>query len=126
MAEITIRQDGHQVLLVIDGRAHVLPHSVATMVGRALIEKGRAAEEIANAARIAADQALLIRIGAPIGLTSHPKIQAEAKKLAEHDRTLRRAIPSSTPALRGIESRGIVGSPQVIRGDAPGSDPCRR
>lgn len=108
--EVTIRQEGPKVLLLIDGRAVLdMPWDAAIEVGRAFIEQARKAEEVTKALSIAGDQALLIRLGVPIGLTSHPSIQAEAAELAQSDPELRRYLPG------GVKSKEVFGEPRVIR-----------
>lgn len=115
MREFTIRQDGQHVLLLVDGRlvGAPLPWDAALEIGRAIIEKARAAEEIAKVSGVISDQALLLRSGAPFGFTSHPAIQAEAAKEAQSNPKLRRALPG------GIKSQEQLGKPTVIRHPPP-------
>lgn len=105
--QVTVRAEGRRVLLVIDGRAITLPPKAARIVGRALLAKAGLAEEVEQHERIVRDGAILARIGAPIGLTSHPKLLEEVGKAAQFDRDLRRYLPG------GVKSKGIVGAPTI-------------
>jgi len=114
MREITARQDGPKVLLILKGFSArdvvaELPWNVALDVASALREKAKDAEEVAKAEGIIFDQALLIRTGAPIGLSSHPDIQAEAAREAVGNRQLRRCLPG------GVKSQEQFGRPTIIR-----------
>lgn len=84
------------------------PLSVARKIWALLTGAQRQAEEWAHAEQVAADAGLLLRTGAPIGLTDNPKIQDEAVKVARDDRTLRRALPG------GIKSTVVLGAPRVF------------
>lgn len=88
-------QDGLTVILEIDGKYHALPYSAAKLIGKELISVAAAAEEFANAAGLIQDQAILIKSGFPIGLTSNPKIIKEALKVAEDIK-----IPNAPPVTR--------------------------
>lgn len=114
MREITARQEGPKVLLIVKGFSvrdvvAELPWNVALDVARAIYEKAKDAEEVANAEGIVFDQALLIRMGARIGFSSHPGIQAEAAKEAVGNRELRRYLPG------GVKSQEQFGRPTIIR-----------
>lgn len=82
--------------------------SVARQIWTLFTGAARLAEEWASAEAIAADAAILARTGAPIGLTSHPAIQAEAKKIAEGDSNLRRYIPVASPRA------GVLSAPSIF------------
>ncbi len=84
------------------------PLSVARQIWTLFTGAARLAEEWASAEAVAMDAAIMARTGAPIGLTSHPKIQAEAKKLAEGDSQLRRYIPIASPRA------GVLSAPRVF------------
>lgn len=84
------------------------PVSVARQIWTLFVGAQRLAEEWAHADQIAADAGLLLRTGAPIGLTDNPQIQAESVKVARDDRTLRRALPG------GIKSTAVIGAPRVF------------
>lgn len=109
MTRITTRQDGPHVLLLVDGRLVAeMPWNAALDVSRAIHVKAKAAEEIAKAAGIIYDHAILMRHGFRFGLTSHPLLQGEAAKQAAWNRNLRRYIPG------GVRSEEMVGTPSLI------------
>ncbi len=104
----TVRQSGARVTLVLDGAwLGDLPWQAALELAEALRTQAKRAEEWEKASQIAADQAVLLRAGIPIGLTSHPVIQAEAAKIAAWDRDLRRYLPG------GVRSQSVVGAPSI-------------
>lgn len=112
MSEIRVIQNGARVLLLIDGkRVEGMPHHAAMQLSRALAGVAKLADEWDQAERIVADQALLMRAGAPFGLSDNPKIIAEARKQAELDRDLRRYLPR--PAIPAIASRETFGAPTI-------------
>lgn len=108
-----VRQEGTRVLFIVNGHGVEMSWQAAEKLGRALVSKARLAEELAKAEAIAADDAILLRAGFPLGLTNHPKIRAESRKLAEHDRNLRRYMPG------GIRSKVHFGAPTIIQGPPP-------
>lgn len=114
MQRIRIGQDGPNVIITIDGRAIEMPWNAALDVGKALIKKARAAEEIAKSEGLIFDQALLIRTGAPLGFSSHPDIQSEAAKEAAHNPQLRKYLPG------GVKATEQFGSPNVSRAERNG------
>lgn len=92
---ITIRQEGPNVLLIADGKlVSIMPWDAAQEVAKAMLSQAKKAEEIAKADSIIMDNAILLRAGVPIGLSSHPKIRDETKKEAVHNRDLRRYMPN--------------------------------
>lgn len=105
-----IRAEGDKVLLVLDGRlVATMPWQAAQEFARGITVKSKQAEEYAKAPQIITDQALLMRIGAKLGLTRNLRMLGDAKVLAETDRRLRTSIPS-------IRSSEKVGTPSVIGG----------
>jgi hypothetical protein len=107
---ISVRQEGDRVLLLKNGVLIAdLPWQAAIDLSGALRRKGVDAESHAKAERIIGDQALLIRSGAPFGLTSNPAMVREAVKEAQSNRMLRRYLPG------GIKSTAIVGQPTIIQ-----------
>lgn len=106
----TVRQNDERVLLIVNGQCILdLPWDGALEIGRALIAQGHRAEEIAKAAGVIYDQAILVRAGWPIGLAVDPRIREEAEKSAAWDSDLRRKMPG------GVRSTGSVGAPSVKR-----------
>jgi hypothetical protein len=110
MAHMSIRQDGTRVLILMNDKLVAsMPWDAALHVAAAIKAKALQAEEIAKAAQIAKDQAIVTRAGMPFGLTSHPKIQREAMKIAQFDREIRRSnLPS-------IGDQGVVGTPALVQ-----------
>jgi hypothetical protein len=109
VANAHIRADGDQVIITINGNETRLPYDVALAISRALESVGRAAEEVACREQIIMDQAIVLRAGAPFGLTSHPALQAAAAREAAWNSTLRRQMPG------GVRSAEQLGVPAVRR-----------
>lgn len=103
---------GDRVIVFVDGQLKLnLPYEAAEVVARAMLYHVRNAEESDPkiAPKIAFDQAILLRSGAPFGLSSDPKIVNEARKEAVWNSELRKYMPSGN-----IASRGEFGRPGVI------------
>ena len=108
---MTARQSGTRVHLLVDGKGALdVSWREAEALARAIIAKVRACEEVEKAEAVARDAAILLRSGAPFGLTDHPLIQREAVKLAINDRDLRRFMPG------GVKSESVLGTPAVVVG----------
>lgn len=94
--QVKIKQEGLNVILEFsDGKYISFPYSAAKIIGRELMAAGLQSEEIAKAAQIAQDQAILIRSGFPIGITSNKAIMKEAIKRAEELK-----IPNAPPITK--------------------------
>jgi hypothetical protein len=105
---VDIRQDGERVLIVEKGRTILdLPWDAAQGLARGILAQAGKAEEIAKAAGIAFDQAVLMRAGANIGLTSNASIQELAANEAAWNSKLRKYMPG------GVKSREKFGRPDV-------------
>ena len=96
--------------------------SIARQVWSAWVRVVREAELYSRSPRgglvaeqVARDAAILHRSGAPVGITDHPAIQAEARKLAEGDRDLRRFMPDRRASVtsNGVVSDEVLGTPIV-------------
>ena len=112
LKEVTVRQEGDRVLLLHNGTLlFSLPWQAALELGRALHVKGKLAEEEANAARIVYDQAILTRVGFPVGLSNRPDILAEAAKEAAWNSDLRRYIRGGR--AMGIANQTVFGTPTI-------------
>jgi hypothetical protein len=110
MSAVRIVQNRGRVLLLVDGRLVAdMPWQAADNTAAAFRSVARKAEEWDSAERIIADQALLHRIGVPLGLTDHPLLQREAVKMAQSDRALRRYLPG------GVRSKEVFGTPKLIQ-----------
>lgn len=110
--ELTIRSIEDKVIILLNGKLiATLPWEAAKAFAAAIKHQAGLSEEYANADKVASDQALMIRAGFPFGITSNPDIQKLAKWKAENDDRARQ-IP-----LKGVKSKGIVGTPGLIKGD---------
>lgn len=107
--EVSVRQDGKRVVLLEHGAAILdLPWDAALALARAIMAQARKVEELVKAEEIIGDQAVLMRTGFPLGLSSNPAIMKEAAKEAAWNTELRRAIPS-------IKSAEKFGMPSLIQ-----------
>lgn len=112
LKEVVVRQEGDRVLLLHNGALlFSLPWQAALELSRALRVQGKKAEEEANAIRIVYDQAILTRVGFPIGLSNRPDILAEAAKEAAWNKDLRRYIRGDRAA--GIANQTVFGTPTI-------------
>lgn len=113
ISQLNVSQDNLNVVLVLNGqRILELKWDAALMVARAISIKAHEIEEQVKAPMIAFDQALLMRKGLPLGLTSNPVILGEARKEAAHNTKLRKYIPHVD---EGIRSREALGTPRLIK-----------
>lgn len=107
---VDIRQDGERVIVIENGRTILdLPYDAAQQLARALMTKALKAEEIAKAAGIVEDSAILMRSGAPFSLTDHPVLLDQARVEAAWNTKLRKAMPG------GVKSRAVLGLPKIIK-----------
>lgn len=115
--QVTVRQEGTHVLVIREGRAvFEMPWDAALALANAIYTQAKRAEELAKAAEIAGDQAILLRLGVPLGLSGRSDIHQEAQKVAAWDSGLRRAIPlRRAKGVGGVRSAEVVGTPRVIR-----------
>lgn len=111
----TVRSEGDRVLLLYDGRAVLdLPWDAALELARAIHSQAKRAEEIANADAIATDQAILLRLGVPLGLSDRRDIQQEAQQRAAWDSSLRRYIRGKrAKGANSVRSAAVVGTPTI-------------
>ena len=108
---IVIRQEGAHVLLNFDDKFFVqLEAAAARELWAQLSGQIALAEEYEQAERIIRDSAILLRAGAPIALSSNPKIVDAAKQSAAWDSDLRRYMP-----MKGITSQESFGTPRIIQ-----------
>lgn len=104
---IRVVVDGTKVALIAGGRlVTTMPWEAALQLATALQQVARLAEEQDKALQIASDNAALLNLGLPIGLTDRRDIQQESVRLAQ-----------SMPG--GIKSQSVVGAPALIRHPAP-------
>lgn len=113
---IDIRQEGNRVLVLEAGRLVLdMPYQAARTLARALLAKAAQAEEVVRAEQVIADQAILTRLGVPLGLTNSPVLQRAAANEAAWNTSLRRYIPlRRAKGVGGIRSGEIFGTPTII------------
>jgi len=113
IAKVIVRQEGMTIQVLRDGKLILeMPYDAALEVSKAIYTQAKKGEEIAERETIITDQAILTRIGANFGLTSHPHLLKEATKEAAWNSKLRRYIPLGRAG--GIKSQSIVGAPSLI------------
>lgn len=112
--EFIVRQEGERVLLIYNGRLVTsLPWKAAENLARAIRAQAKEAEEFAKQEQIAFDQAILTRLGVPVGLTNNPHILKAAANEAAWNSNLRRYI--RTDRAKGIESQEVFGRATIIQ-----------
>lgn len=115
---VDIRQEGPRVHLVVSGRlVGDWTPEMAREVAAALNHQAGRAEEILERERIVFDQAILLRLGAPLGLLHDPHLRAEAGREAAWNSRLRRYLPG------GVRSAEAFGVPTIIRHAPPATAP---
>jgi len=108
---VTLDEDKGQVLLIVNGICVAnMSYQAADAVARALSAKARQCEEWHSRDQIADDNALLLRVGANIGLSNRADVLEESVKRAVSDRYLRTRVPG------GVKSSEAVGTPTIIGG----------
>lgn len=114
---VQVRQEATNVVVIREGRAIFdMPWDAALELAQAIYVQAKRAEELAKAEAIAGDQAILLRLGVPLGLSNRRDIQAEAQQRAAWDSTLRRAIPlRRAKGVGGVRSKEVFGTPRIIR-----------
>lgn len=111
LKEATVRAEGLDVLVFFDGRKIMdMPWDVALRLAKAITIQARRGEEQVKALQIVADNALLLRTGAPFGLSNDPNIIEESKKEALYNPKLRKYLP-----FKGITSQEALGKPTIIQ-----------
>jgi hypothetical protein len=112
-----VRREGTYVVMEIGGKIITLSHEQALQLSGVIRHQAKKAGEQARAEAIAMDQAILLRSGFPLGLSSHPLIKKEAVKEACWNSNLRRYIRRSK--MGNIKSVEAVGEPSIILGPPP-------
>jgi len=111
MKQATVRVEGTEVLIFFDGQKVMdLPWDAALKLAKAMTIQARRIEEQVKALRIVADNAVLLRSGAPFGLSDDRAIIAESKKEALYKKDLRKYMP-----FKGITSEEAFGRPTIIQ-----------
>ena len=116
--QVDVRREGARVALLVDGREVLAGdwRQFAELV-KAIRIQVQLAEEHEKREGIIADQAILTRLGTPLGLTRNPAMLREAANEAAWNTKLRRYIPLKRAG--GIKSQAVFGTPGVILGPAP-------
>lgn len=116
--QVDIRQEGTRVLVIASGQAILdVPYEAALQLARAIYIKAKQAEEFDKANAIIGDQAILTRLGIPMGLTNNPAMLQEAMKEAAWNTKLRRSIPLARAG--GIKSQAVFGTPSIKKSPPP-------
>ena len=107
---VDVRQEGERVLVIENGRTILdLPWDAAQALARAILAQANRAEEVAKAEQVVFDNAILLRAGVPVGLTSNPVLLGQSVREAQSNSKLRRYMPG------GIKSKEAFGTPRIIR-----------
>ena len=105
---VHIRQEGTNVVVIKNGRTIFdMPWDAALALAKAIWGKAKLAEEWASADDIVSDQALITRLGVPLGLTNNQHIRRAADREAAWNSELRRYVPG------GIRSGERFGTPTI-------------
>lgn len=102
---------------VLDGKPAV--RNTAAEIGRLIMGWAKRVEELENANRLVADQALMFNRGQARALTTDPKILREAVKEAQFDHELRKGA-GGLSLLETLNGRVIYGPPTALQ-FAPGA-----
>lgn len=105
---VTIHREGTRVYLLQGGKVLLdMPWEGALEVGRALVQLGKQGEQISKMEQVIADQAVLMRAGAPIALTGNHAAQQEALKEAMWNPSLRKYMPDGVGKIETAEAFGL-------------------
>lgn len=103
--------DPSRTLLILNGQAVAsIPWQACNEIADSFRRAARAGEEYEKANIIIAQDAALVRTGAPFALSNNPKIREAAYSDAQWDSAARKAMP-----LRGAPSPRAVGTPSLIK-----------
>ena len=106
-----IFNDGVRVILEFNGKdAKSIPWKHADEVANALRSNARICEQNEKKEQVIFDSAIIARTGLPIGFTSDPKMQDEARKESMYNRDIRR---SNLPAIGSIPGQEVFGTPAI-------------
>ncbi len=106
-----VRQEGTKVQIILEGQLLMqLSWESALALSKELSRVAKKAEEEASAEKIIMDQAILMRLGAPVGLVTRKDMAMEAAKEAAWNSKLRRYIRQSR-----VNDHGIVYAPSITQ-----------
>ena len=112
MHAVTIREEGDKVLVIFGDRALLIPPEAAKMIATELQSKAQIILNRANPELQAYDQALLLRTGIPIDITTDKRIFEMARNEAVNNREIRKNVPANFQVLN--ESK--IGRPSFVPG----------
>lgn len=119
--KVRLHVEGDRVQLVHNGTLLMDLHwQAAKELSRALRQSAARAEQSVKIAQVVTDQAVLIRAGFPLALTTRPDVFKEAGNEAAHNRELRRAIPGGIPSGVKFGTPTLVGKPANSAGGKNG------
>jgi hypothetical protein len=119
--QVSVRSEGAHVQLIQGGILLLeLPWQAAQELGKAIRFQAARSEQSTKIDKVADDQAVFIRAGFPIALTSRPDVFKEAGNRAAHDRELRRAMPGGVPSGVVFGRPSLRDKPRVGRIGASG------
>ena len=108
MTTVRVRREDNNVQVIRDGKlVFDMPWDAALEFADAIKYQAHMIEEIVKREQVVFDQAILNRIGMPIGIINNRHLQAESMHEAQYNRDLRRFLPG------GIKSKEAVGTPTV-------------
>ena len=106
-----INDDAKQIVLLINGNLSAsLPPQAAKQLAKVLLSQAALIENNENPNKQIIDQAILMRAGLNIGLSSNKKVLSEASKEAQWNRDLRRYMKADA---QSITSKEIFGLPTI-------------
>jgi len=106
-----IFNDGDRVIVEISGqKPKSIPWEHADEIANALRTNARICEQYEKANQVIHDAAIMARTGLPIGFTSDPKMQDEARKESMYNREIRR---SNLPKIGSIPGQEVFGTPAI-------------
>ena len=112
--EIRVVIHNEKIVMLVNGKLTAdFPPEAARALALALNHQAGMIENEKRNIENPLDQALLMRVGAPIGLTSNAKLLEESYKEAQWNRDLRRNVKSA----ENIQSKEKFGLP-IIKGGA--------
>ena len=104
--------EGAKIHLVIDGKVIGSGHwTQFEAMCRAGIRACKQAEEYEQHDRMATDQALLLRTGAPFGMATRPDVMELAKHKAVNDREIRKKVLP----MQGVKAKEVIYGPKILQ-----------
>ncbi len=116
---VSVRREGNDIILIESNSGQtvlICPANVALEISHAMKGHARLLEETEAkvADRVVFDNALLHRAGVPLGLTNNPYLKKQTGVEAYHNSALRKMIPTTVRARKGI-----VSTPDITKETKP-------